>query len=177
MVAYRQAQPLQTFPLARPQGRQQQPLVTLVVGGVLFAGCTALLLRRPSVFALVMLLLVVAGILVPVLHSRRVARSAEQLGPGPRELKLFHDRVEVPSADGEQLLLLPLETLDVRLDHRSVQVNFITVSDSLVLVLRSADQERQLSYRLFGGRTALHEARDAIVAQQRQVLLSLREST
>lgn len=173
LVGYRDPGPIASFALrpARPpravSGRWLWPALLLLLAFVV------LFRRIPSPAQLLIIALLVGLFLLPVFHAKKTQRHAERLQRAGA-LDLFTTHLEVPGPDG-RLLRFSLEALRVRVDHNEVQLNFIKIAETDLLVLSDGDQELQLSHRLFGGVEQLHAALTAIEAQQRELQRQLRE--
>ncbi len=76
---------------------------------------------------------------------------------GRAEMRLFPDRLEIPKARSAGFDVLQLATLRLSWTRFKGYVNFIPVTETLILHLDSAGVSRAVSQRLVGGQPALEQ--------------------
>lgn len=86
---------------------------------------------------------------------------------GRGEMRLFEDRLEIPRARRPGVDVLPLATLSMDFLNVRGKVNFVPVSDVLVLNLRSLDCRREIAHHLVGSDDDLRRLAEDIGRVQR----------
>jgi hypothetical protein len=86
---------------------------------------------------------------------------------GRGEMRLYEDRLEVPRARRPGVEVLPLTGLSMRFLTIQGRVDFIPVSEVLVLNLDSAHGRRAIAHHLVGGPEALRRVAEDIARAQR----------
>jgi len=86
---------------------------------------------------------------------------------GRAEMRLFGDRLEVPRARHAGVDVLPLTNLSMSFVSVRGRIDFIPVSDVLVLHLDSAHCRRHIAHHLVGSHEALRRIAEDIARTQR----------
>ena len=131
----------------------------LAIGGPVCIGLTGLSMN------VVHVLVAVPGLLLLAMWAW--AGDGYRVHAGRAEMRLFGDRLEVPRARHAGVDVLPLANLSMRFVRTRGHVDFIPVSDVLVLHLDSAHGSRQIAHHLVGSPELLERIAEDIARTQR----------
>lgn len=152
-VPYRQTQPICSWTLATSSGwKLVLPLgVLLAVGGPAWLWMSS----GPHFWLEGYALTALPGL--GVVAVALLGGDGYRVHGGQAEMRLFPDRLEVPRTRAPGFDVLPLATLRLRWTRFKGYVNFVPVTETLVLHLESGGVSRAISQRLVGGQPALEQ--------------------